>query len=234
MKKALFLIVFLLGVFCLNAQSVENVISGNIISESEIDNSIRDLLGNDFSTVLNNAGVDIGAIIKEEAKRQAVKAGASLAVSSVAAVKIMELYEEAQRSSLASSISDVRNSLNDESQKLLRLQQNLIRLKMQNKMGGSSLPNYRVMETIRVKDLANATNADRRINDLLTKSGVGTSLSVYDRLKLSDKVNKSIQNKVANNVANQILKSSDSQLEGKIRTRAIKTKMIISNTEIIK
>lgn len=230
----MFLFVFVMGFFVLNAQNVGNVISGNIISEAEIDNSIRELLGNDFSVMLNNVGVDVGAIVTEQAKRAAVKALASSSLTSVSAVAVMEAYEEMQRNSLASSISDVRNALNGESQKLLRLQQNLIRLKMQNKMGGSSLPNYQVMESIRVHDLANATNADRRINDLLNKSGVGTSLSVYDRLKLSDKVNKSIKNKVAQNVTNQILRRSDSQLDGKVRSRLVKSKMIISNTEIIK
>jgi hypothetical protein len=235
MKKLL--VAMFLFLACLlesNAQAISGAINGSTISDAQINQAIKDVLGNDFSVLLKNSGVDINAIIMEQIERQLVKAAATSSLSSPTAVAIMDAYELRQKNLLASELSTLRDELGNQSQRVLAMQENLIRLKMQNKLSGSSLPSLVTMNSIRVSDLQSATSSDMAINDLLNKSGVGTSLSVYERLQLSDRIKRSIQNKNAQQALRQLLQNADNKTQAKLRGRLVKSKMILSSTQNVK
>jgi beta-glucosidase-like glycosyl hydrolase len=234
MKKIL--VAMFLFLACLlesNAQAISGAINGSTISDAQINQAIKDVLGNDFSVLLKNSGVDINAIIMEQIERQLVKAAATSSLSSPTAVAIMDAYELRQKNLLASELSTLRDELGNQSQRVLAMQENLIRLKMQNKLSGS-LPSLVTMNSIRVSDLQSATSSDMAINDLLNKSGVGTSLSVYERLQLSDRIKRSIQNKNAQQALRQLLQNADNKTQAKLRGRLVKSKMVLSSTQIVK
>lgn len=229
MRYCFLLWVFLFGVLTAKGQdSVENILGSNI-SDAEIERSIRALLGDDFSLLINNPGVDIQAIILEQLERELIKSSAGASLTSLTAVAIMDAYEQLQKGKLASEISNVRDVLNQESEKILRLQQNLLKLKMQNKLSGSNLPSYQVMQSFSVKDLAHASSSDMRMNELISKSGIGANLSVYERLRLAEKINHSIKSKVSQDINKQLIRSSELQLKNKQHVRVNKSKLITTN-----
>lgn len=229
MKRCYFLLLLVFSTGIASGQELSGSLLGTSISDAEIDRSIKAILGDDFSLLLNNPGVDIKAILLEKLEREIVKTAAGASLTSPSAVAIMEAYEQAQKGKLASEIASTRDVLNGESEKVLRLQQNLLKLKMQNSLSGSRMPSSSVMQTIAIQDVGNLSNSDKLLNELLSKSGTGTQLSVYDRLILSERIKASIKAEKTKRQNQEIIEASKKRAAAKIKARKEKSKLLSTN-----
>lgn len=229
MKSCYFLLLLVFSTGIARGQELSGSLLGASISDAEIDRSIKAILGDDFSMLLNNPGVDIKAILLEKLEREIVKTAAGASLTSPSAVAIMEAYEQAQKGKLASEIASTRDVLNGESEKVLRLQQNLLKLKMQNSLSGSRMPSSSVMQTIAIQDVGSLSNSDKLLNELLSKSGTGTQLSVYDRLILSERIKASIKAEKTKRQNQGILEASKKKAIEKFKARNKKNKLLGTN-----
>jgi hypothetical protein len=229
MKPFYFLLFLFFSVGIVKGQEINGNLLATTISDAEIDRSIKALLGDDFSVYLNNPGVDLQSILLEKLEREIVKTAAGASLTSPTAVAIMEAYEQAQKGKLASEIASTRDVLNGESEKVLRLQQNLLKLKMQNSLSGSRIPSTGVMQTIAIQDVGSLSNSDRLLNELLSKSGTGTQLSVYDRLILAERIKASVKAGKIKRQNQEIIEASQKRAADKIKARNAKSKLLSTN-----
>ena len=229
MKRCYLLLLLVFNTGLVRGQELNGNLLGTSISDAEIDRSIKAILGDDFSMLLNNPGVDIQAILLEKLEREIVKTAAGASLTSPSAVAIMEAYEQAQKGKLASEIANTRDVLNVESEKVFRLQQNLLKLKMQNSLSGSRISSSSVMQTIAIGDVGSLSNSDKLLNELLSKSGTGTQLSVYDRLMLAERIKASIKAEKTKRQNQEILEASKKKATEKFKARNKKNKLLSTN-----
>jgi hypothetical protein len=229
MKPCYFLLFLVFSTGIVKGQELSGSLLGTSISDAEINQSIKALLGDDFSVYLNNPGVDLQSILMEKLEREIVKTAAGASLTSPTAVAIMEAYEQVQKGKLASEIASARDVLNAESEKVLRLQQNLLKLKMQNSLSGSRMPSTSVMQTFAIQDIGSLSNSDRLLNELLSKSGTGTQLSVYDRLVIAERIKASVKAAKIKRQNQEIIEASQKRAADKIKARNAKNKLLSTN-----
>lgn len=226
--------VFLVFLSSLSFSMAQNsIISGQ---EIEIENEIKQLLGEGFDLNVISPNIDIGALTTEVIEAQIKKGLASASVTSVTAATIMDEFMKMKNKELGRKVADVRNEFNQGFNELANQQANLIKLKMQSKLGLKNMPHLNkesFSSKIRVSELMRATAAEQTINKILNKEGVGTSLSVYERLKLGKILDENLKNKSINENAKRAFQRADQAAQNAVKSRINRQKALLGE-KIIK
>jgi hypothetical protein len=91
------------------------------------------------------------------------------------------------------------------------------------------MPSTSVMQTFAIQDIGSLSNSDRLLNELLSKSGTGTQLSVYDRLVIAERIKASVKAAKIKRQNQEIIEASQKRAADKIKARNAKNKLLSTN-----